>query len=56
MKLFLFKRKILVICACLIAAAAMFLLVNVPAIVSASDSDRQRPIYCVQRDQKMISI
>ncbi len=56
MKLFLVKRKILVLCACLLAAAAMFLLVNAPAIASASATTRQLPIYCVQRDQKMLSI
>lgn len=56
MKFFLIKRKILGGAACLLAAAAMFYVVNRPPFLSASASERQLPIYCVQRDQKMISI
>ena len=56
MKLLLFKRKTLTILACALAAAAMFYIVNYPAAVSAAAANRQLPIYCVQRDQKMISI
>ena len=56
MKLLLFKRKTLTILACALAAAAMFYIVNYPAAVSAAAAHRQLPIYCVQRDQKMISI
>jgi len=56
MKLFLVKRKMLSAVACLLAAAAMFYVVNYPAVVGVSASARQLPIYCVQRDQKMISI
>lgn len=56
MKLLFVKRKILAVLACALAAAAMFWLVNFPASVNASASTRQLPIYCVQRDQKMISI
>ena len=41
---------------CLLAACAMFTLVNHPAIVGASASSRQLPIYCVERDQTMLSI
>ena len=42
--------------ACLLAAAVMFYAVNFPAAVGASTSTRQLPIYCVQRDQKLVSI
>lgn len=43
--------------ACLCLAAVMFCMVNYyPAAVGASSSVRQLPIYCVQRDQKLISI
>lgn len=56
MKLFLLKRKMLTGLACLLAAAGMFYVVNHPAIVGASATTRQLPIYCVARDQKMISI
>lgn len=41
---------------CLCLAAAMFYIVNYPAAVGASATTRQLPIYCVQRDQKLVSI
>lgn len=56
MKLILIRRKLLTALACLAAGALMFALVNHPAILGASAAARQLPIYCVQRDQKMISI
>ena len=34
----------------------MFYIVNFPAAVGASAATRQLPIYCVQRDQKLVSI
>ena len=56
MKLLLIRRKLLTTAACLLAAVGMFYVVNHPAIVGASATTRQLPIYCVQRDQKMLSI
>lgn len=56
MKLFLVRRKLITAAACLLAAAGMFYIVNHPAIVGASATTRQLPIYCVQRDQKVLSI
>ena len=56
MKLFFFNRKMVTVGICLLAAAVMFGVVNSPAIVGASASTRQLPIYCVQRDQKILSI
>lgn len=56
MKLFLVRRKILAALACVLATAAMFYVVNHPAVVGVSATTRQLPIYCVQRDQKMVSI
>lgn len=56
MKFFVFRRKSLVALVCLVVAAAMFYIVNHPAIVGAAATTRQLPIYCVQRDQKMVSI
>jgi len=56
MKILLFKRKRFAILACVLAAAGMFAAVNYPAVVSAGASARQLPIYCVQRDQKLVSI
>ena len=41
---------------CLGLAVLLFAVVNVPAVVNASGSARQLPIYCVQRDQKVVSI
>jgi len=37
-------------------AAAMFYIVNHPAIVGAAATTRQLPIYSVQRVQKMVFI
>lgn len=56
MKMFLVKRKILTAAVCLLLAAGMFYVVNHPAIVGAAAAARQLPIYCVQRDQKVLSI
>ena len=55
MKLFLVKRKMLAAAACLLAAAAMLYAVNYPSLMGAAAASRQLPIYCVQRDQKMVS-
>ena len=49
------KRKPVAVMACALAAAVMFGAVSYPA-VTASAAQRQLPIYCVQRDQKMISV
>ena len=56
MKCFVLKRKIFTVGACLLLAAIMLGVVNHPAIVGAAATTRQLPIYCVQRDQKMLSI
>ena len=48
--------RTLTVLACALLAAAMFALVNAPAVAEASATDRQLPIYCVQRDQKMLAI
>lgn len=50
------KRKPMTVLGCALAAAVMLGAVNAPAVVGASAAQRQLPIYCVQRDQKMISI
>ncbi len=54
-KVFHLKRRSATVIACALAAAVMFGAVSYPA-VTASAAQRQLPIYCVQRDQKMISI
>ena len=56
MKLFLLKRKFLTLGACLLCAVAMFYIVSHPAVVGAAATTRQLPIYCVQRDQKVVSL
>lgn len=56
MKIILLRRKLLAVLACALAAAAMFYVVNYPEVVSAASTNRQLPIYCVQRDQKMVAI
>ena len=56
MKIVLLKRKVLTAAACLLAAACMFYVANYPAAVGTAATQRELPIYCVQRDQKMLSI
>ena len=55
-RVILLKRKMLSVLACLAAAAAIFYVVNFPPVVGAAATTRQLPIYCVQRDQKLVAI
>ncbi len=55
-KIIYLRRKVIAAGACLLAAAMMFWVVNNPAVVGASASTRQLPIYCVQKDYKVLSI
>lgn len=55
-QIFLFRRKWWTAALCLFLACAMLYVINYPPAVGASASTRQLPIYCVQRDQKMVSI
>ena len=48
MKIILLRRKLLAVLACVLAAAAMFYVVNYPEVVSAAATKRQLPIYCVR--------
>ena len=41
---------------CLLAVAVMFGVVNYPVLSGSVSAARQLPIYCVQRDQKLVSI
>ena len=50
------SRKLIAAVACAAAAAIMFWVVNNPAVVGASATTRQLPIYCVQKDYKVLSI
>ena len=49
------KKRMTVAAVCLLAVG-MFGVVNLPWVVGASTATRQLPIYCVQRDQKVVSI
>jgi peptidoglycan/xylan/chitin deacetylase (PgdA/CDA1 family) len=42
--------------ALILAVVAMFAAVNNPAVVGVSAATRKLPIYCVQRDQKLVSL
>ena len=55
-KIFLLRRWYVMGCAALLAAAAIFYVVNYPASVSAAAAARQLPIYSVERSQKVCSI
>ena len=50
------RRRHMALIALLLAAAAMFYIVNSPAVVGAAAVTRQLPIYCVQRDNKAVSL
>lgn len=53
---FSFPKSLRTAAICLCFAAVMFYVVNYPTAVGASSTPRQLPIYCVQRDQKLVSI
>lgn len=55
-KVVLIKRKLCSAMLCLLAAAGIFYVVNFPPAVGAAATQRQLPIYCVQRDQKLVSV
>ena len=56
MKFVILKRKFFTLVICLICAGFMFYIVNHPAIIGTAGTTRQLPIYCVQRDQKLVSL
>lgn len=55
-KIVYLSRKLIAAAACAVAAVMMFWVVNNPAVVGASVATRQLPIYCVQKDYKVLSI
>lgn len=55
-KMFLVPRKRLTALTCALAAILMLAVVNLPPALTVSTASRQLPIYCVERDQKMVSI
>lgn len=55
-KIIYLKRRMLAAAACLAVACGMFYVVNHPAVIGAAATTRQLPIYCVQKDYKVLSI
>ena len=56
MRMILVRRKLLAGIGCLIAAGLMLLVVSHPSVVGAAATERQLPIYCVQKDYKVVSL
>lgn len=56
MRLVFIRKKLLGVLGCLGAVALMFFAVGNPAVVGVSATTRQLPIYCVQKDYKVLSI
>ena len=54
--LILKRRHLALLCAALVSAAVFTAVSLAPAAVSAAAAQRQLPIYCVERDQKVCSI
>ena len=50
------RKRYLAIPGALLAICALCLVINIPTYVTASTTDRQLPIYCVQRDYKVCSL
>ena len=55
-RIFLLRKRWWTAAACLLLAAAMIYVINYPTAIGAAATTRQLPIYCVQRDQKVVSI
>ena len=56
MKLFLFRKRYLAVPGAILAVVALCLLTNLPSYVTTAATQRQLPIYCVQRDHKVVSL
>ena len=53
---FFLKRRHIAILGAALVSAVIFAAVQAPAAVTAAATQRQLPIYCVERDQKVCSI
>ena len=56
MRILLLPKRWLIILAGLAATIAIALICSLPAAITVGATTRQLPIYCVERDQKMVSI
>ena len=54
LKIVFLRRKMLAAVGCLAAAFLMCWVAASPKAVGVAATDRQLPIYCVRRDQKMV--
>ena len=52
----MFTKKRIALFATILAVIFMFTIINSPAIVGASATTRELPIYCVKRDNKSVSL
>ncbi len=55
-RIFLIRRKWWAAAGCLLLAVTMLWAVNYPAAVGAYAAERQLPIYCVEKDYKVVSL
>ena len=55
-KIICLRRKVLTAVGCVVAAFLMCWVVSSPKVVGAAATERQLPIYCVQKDYKVLSI
>ena len=55
-RVFLLRRRAVAALGALVLAGAIFYVVSYPPSVTASSAQRQLPIYCVEREQKMCSV
>ena len=56
LKIVFLRRKVLAAVGCLAAAFLMCWAAASPRAVGAAATDRQLPIYCVQKDYKVVSL
>ena len=55
-KLFVLPKRALALPAALLCICGLCVLTTLPASVTTAATERQLPIYCVQREQKMVSL
>ena len=55
-KIIFLRRKVLAAAGCLAAAVLMCWVSASPKVVGAASTERQLPIYCVQKDYKVVSV
>ena len=55
-KIICLRRKVLAAVGCVAAAVLMCWVSVSPKVVGAASTERQLPIYCVQKDYKVLSI